>query len=383
MQSQTYTLPRPSGKYFIGITYLSFIDDNRKELFDNKQEINREITVKVWYPSDNRSNPEPYFLNAEAEFVMKYLQFPEIYKNLKTNSSRDVPMSSKENKYPILIFSHGFGEHYSQNSILLEELASHGYIVFSISHHYECKFSSFPDGRLIYIDMNSQRFQKIMQEQQNPKAMELYQKMYNASSDEERMQVLVETSNVLPTILTESPKYWAEDISFFMDQLESMNNENKILKDKLDLDRIGVFGMSLGGIATSEICLNDNRIKAGINIDGGLYGTLIDGKLKTPFMFLNSKRFLGYGKLFTCESTMDCYSLSVKDSDHYNFSDYSVYPVPSISFLLGTIDGEKTIEIMNVIVLAFFDKYLKDKKEIDLIEQAKKYPEIEIVTNIE
>ena len=383
VKSQTDTLPIPTGKYFIGVTYLNFIDDNRKELFDNNQESNREITVKVWYPSDNESNPEPYFLDAESEFAIKYLQFPEIFKNLRTNSSRDVPMSSKENKYPILIFSHGFGEHYSQNTILMEELASHGYILFSISHHYECKFSSFPDGRLIYLDMNSQRFQKIMQEQQNPKAMELLQKMYNASNDEERMQVLVETSNALPTILTESPKYWAEDISFFMDQLESMNNENKILKDKLNLGRIGVFGMSLGGMATSEICLTDKRIKAGINIDGGLFGTLVNVKHQTPFMFLNSKRFLGYGKLFIGESTVDCYSLSVKDSDHYNFSDYSVYPVPSVSFLLGTIDGEKTIEIMNVIVLAFFDKYLKENNDINLTEQAKIYPEIEIATNIE
>jgi len=382
-QGQTDRLPIPSGNYSIGVTYLSFTDDSRKELFDYNQKSYREITVKTWYPSDNKNSPEPYMLNTEAEFVLRYLQFPEIYKDLITNSSRDVLVSSKEKQYPILIFSHGWGEHYSQNTILMEELASHGYIVFSISHHYECKFSSFPDGRLIYLDMKSQRFQKIMQEQQNPKAMELLQKMYNASNDEERMQVLLETSNALPTILTESPKYWAEDISFFMDQLESMNNENKILKDKLNLDRIGVFGMSLGGMATSEICLTDKRVKAGINIDGGLFGTLINVKHQTPFMFLNSKRFLGYGKLFIGESTVDCYSLSVKDSDHYNFSDYSVYPVPSISFLLGIIDGEKTIEIMNVIVLAFFDKYLKEYKDINLIEQAKKYPEIEIATNIE
>lgn len=382
-KSQSDTLPSPSGKYFVGITYLSFIDDDRKELFDNKQESNREITVKAWYPSDDKSNPEPYFLNNELEFATKYLQFPEIYKDLKTNSSRDVPVSSKEDRYPILIFSHGWGEHYSQNSILMEELASHGYIVFSISHHYECKFSSYPDGRLIHIDTNSPRFQKIMQEQQNPEAMELLQKMYNAGDDEERTQVLKRTSKVLPTILTESPKYWAEDISFFIDRLESISNDDKILKDKLDLDRIGVFGMSLGGIATSEICLSDNRVKAGINVDGGLYGTLLDGKLQIPFMFLNSKRFLGYGKLFTGNSAMDCYSLSVRGSDHYNFSDYSVYPIPSVSFLMGTIDGKKTIEIMNVIVVAFFDKYLKKGQDIDLIKQAKAYSEIEVTVNIE
>ena len=82
-QSQTNTLQKPTGKYFVGITYLSFIDNNRKELFDNNQESSREITVKAWYPSDTESNHEPYLLKAEAEFAVKYLQFPEIFKDLK------------------------------------------------------------------------------------------------------------------------------------------------------------------------------------------------------------------------------------------------------------------------------------------------------------
>ena len=382
-QSQTNTLQKPTGKYFVGVTYLSFVDSTRKELFDNTQDSNREITIKAWYPSDTESNPEPYLLKAEAEFAMKYLQFPQIYKDLITNSSRDVPLSFNENTYPILIFSHGFGEHYAQNSILMEELASHGYIIFSISHHYECKFSSYPDGRFIYIDMNSPRLQKIMQEMSNPKAMELYQKMFSASNDEERMQVLVETSEIIPTGLTESPKYWAEDISFFMDQLEGINKKDKIFREKLNLDRIGVFGMSLGGIASGEISLLDKRIKACVNIDGGIYGATLEKEIQIPTMFLNSKRFLGYGNIFTNKSKTDCYSLSVKESDHYNFSDYSVYPVPAINSLLGSINGEKTIEIMNVFVLGFFDKYLMEQKDINLVIQAKLYPEIELTTNVE
>lgn len=382
-QGQTEELPKPTGKHLIGITYLSFVDNDRKELFDNDHKSNREITVKAWYPSDTAFIQEPYLLKTEAEFAMKYLQFPEIFKVLKTNSSRDVPLSSKENTYPILIFSHGFGEHYSQNSILMEELASHGYIVFSISHHYECKFSSYPDGRFISIDMNSLRLQKIMEEMSNPKAIELYQKMFSANNDEERMQVFVETRKILPTSLIESPKNWAEDISFFMDQLEGINQKDKIFREKLNLDRIGVFGMSLGGIASNEISISDKRIKACVNIDGGFYGAASEKEIQTPTMFLNSKRFLGYGKIFTSKSKTDCYSLSIKESDHYNFSDYSIYPIPAISFFLGTISGEKTIEIMNVIVLAFFNKYLKENKNINLIEQANKYPEIEITTNIE
>jgi len=38
----------------------------------------------------------------------------------------NLPLSNAEQKYPILIFNHGWGEHYSQNTVLMEELASHG-----------------------------------------------------------------------------------------------------------------------------------------------------------------------------------------------------------------------------------------------------------------
>ena len=382
-QSQTNTLPKPTGEYYVGVTYLSFVDNNRKELFDNTQEKNREITVKVWYPSDIQSDFEPYLLSSESDFAVKYLQFPEIYKDLKTNSSRDIPISSKKSKYPILIFSHGWGEHYSQNSVQMEELASHGYIVFSISHHYECKFSSYPDGRFIYIDMNSQRLQKIMNEMANPKAMELLQKFPSASNDEERLQVFADMEKVLPAILSESLKYWAEDISFFINQLKDLNSEDKTFKGKLKINRIGVFGMSLGGFASNEVSMLDNRVKACVSIDGGYHGLISKSEILVPTMFLNSKKYLGYGNIFTNRSKMDCYSFTVKNSDHYNFTDYSIYPVPSVQALLGSINGAKTIEIMNVMVLGFFDKYLKKEHDIDIIEQAKKYTEIEIATNID
>jgi dienelactone hydrolase len=378
--SQTNTLPKPSGKYLTGITYLNFIDDSRKELFDDTGEKNRELTVKVWYPTDEKSNPEPYLRN--AEIAVTQFGFPVIFRDLKTNSSRDVSVSSVEKEYPVLIFSHGWGEHFSQNSILMEELASQGYIVFSIAFHYECKFSFYPDGKTISLDFQNQRFQKIWQEQQNPKALELLTKMYNASNDEERRQVFIETGDILPTLLKESPKHWAKDISFFLDQLEDINSEHDLFKNKLDPDRIGVFGMSMGGIASGEICLKDKRVSAGINMDGGSYASALVKKFQIPFMYLNSKRYLGYGELFTGKSAVDCYSLSVRNSDHYNFTDHSIYPYPLINRFIGAIDGKKVIKIMNVLVTAFFDKYLKEKQDIDLIKEAKEYSEIEIVSNI-
>jgi len=379
--SRAETLPKPTGKHFVGVTYLSFIDKTRKEIFDPKLESFREFTMKAWYPSDRQADPEPYLLKAEADFATKYLQFPPLYKELMSHSGRDLPVSTQEKKYPVLIFSHGWGEHYSQNTILMEELASRGYVVFSIAHHYECKFSSYPDGRFLYIDMNNPRFQKIMGEQMRAAGLGHFEKLKNAADDEERERVFQEMMSTLPTLLAESSKYWAEDIAFLIDRLKIMNEEDTRFRNTLDLDRIGVFGMSLGGFASSIIGSTDKRIKAGISMDGAFPLSSIHGKYRIPFLYLNSERYLGCGPLLARQSTKDGYSMSVRGSDHYNFTDYSLYPVPMVRILLGPIDGKRTIEIMNVIIPAFFDKYLKGKREIDLIETAKAYPEIEWAAN--
>jgi predicted dienelactone hydrolase len=379
--AQPKLLPKPSGDFFVGVDYLCFTDTTRKELFDNNSEGYRELTVKTWYPTDAEpANTTPYFY--DADIIVKYFAFPEIYSEIISNSSRATPLSNKENRYPVVIFNHGWGEHFAQNTILMEELASKGYVVFSIAHHYESKFSFYPDGKFISIDMNSNRFKQIMQEQQQPGARDLIYKMMGLDGIDEQRQILIDQSNALPTLLKESPINWANDISFFLDQLEMINIKNQLMKGKLDLKRIGVMGMSMGGMATNEICISDSRVQAGINMDGGLTGSQLDKRIQTPFMFLNGKRYVGYGKLFTKNIVKDGYSFSVRDADHYNFTDYSIYKIQNLSFLMGTIEGNRIIVIMNDLVVAFFDKYLKQKENIDIINKAQNYPEIEIWTNM-
>lgn len=367
---QNDQLPKPSGKYQSGVSYLNLIDSSRKELFDNERTSYRELTIKAWYPSDIKTEPTLYLEN--PGIIGANFGFTEVYKALKTNSSRGVPVSSAESRYPVLIFSHGWGEHFSQNTILMEELASHGYIVFSIAHHYECKFSFYPDGRFITINMNSKRFNQLIAEQSNPAAIEIFRKMAAASNDNERANIFHETNNIMPLLMKESPAYWASDIEFFINELDRINNSDPVFKSKLDTKRIGVFGMSMGGIATNEICISDRRVRAGVNIDGGLYGSAINESVKTPYLFLNSQRYLGYGHLFTGRGTNDCYSVTVRNSDHYNFTDYALFPVTNLS-QIGTIDPEVPIRIMNNLVVMFFDKYLKGNSNIDFKKECKEF----------
>lgn len=374
---QNNLLPKPSGDFLIGVNYIVVTDNSRKELFDNSQNSYRNLTIKVWYPADLKTDYEPYLENADT--VIKSWQFSEDYRNLITHSSKEVPISQREISYPILIFSHGWGEHFSQNTILMEELASHGYVIFSIAHHYECKFSFYPDGLFFNMEMNSTRFNLLLQEQQNPNAMSVFQKMFTAKTEYDRLNIFIETNNLMPTLMKESPKYWAEDITFFINELHKINETNLIFKGKLDLNRIGVFGMSMGGMATNEVCVSDSRIKAGVNIDGGLFGPIIDKTLNIPFMFLNSQRFSGYGDLFLSKSKNICYSVTIMNSDHYNFTDYALFPIQSTR-QLGSIEATKPIEIMNSLILAFFDKYIMHKNDINLTSISKKI-DVEFVSN--
>jgi hypothetical protein len=136
----------------------------------------------------------------------------------------------------------------------------------------------------------------------------------------------------------------------------------------------------MGGMATNEACVLNSKIKAGLNIDGGLFGPIIDETLNIPFMFLNSQRFSGYGDLFVSKSRNSCYSITIKNSDHYNFTDYALFPIQSTR-QLGSIEATKPIEIMNSLILAFFDKYLMQKNDIDLADIAKNL-DVEYVSNV-
>src|SRR5579872_1654938 len=51
-------------------------------------------------------------------------------------------------KYPLILFSHGLGGTYNGMTYtnLCKNIASHGYVVASVSHTYACKPIQFPDG---------------------------------------------------------------------------------------------------------------------------------------------------------------------------------------------------------------------------------------------
>jgi predicted dienelactone hydrolase len=371
--SEGLNLPDPTGPYAVGTTHLLFVDESRPEVFTDEPDDRREVTVRAWYPADSVEGAAlaPYYEDGDG--IVRNFSYPAALANIETHSLIDVPVSAKDDKYPVLLFNHGWGEHAAQNTVLMEELASHGYAVFSLAHHYEAKYWAYPDGHLEYLSFASPRFPQIMAEQSNPEMMELFHAMFTTTEPAAQESLFRQTLELMPTFLREGPRIWAQDIAFVIGELDSLNRAEGRFAGKLNLERLGVMGMSMGGAAAGQACIGESRIKAAMNVDGGLLGDLVDSVLTTPMMYVGSRRFIGYDDVFAGQVKDDAYTLTIGDADHYDFTDFTL--LHRDHAMIGTVDGQRMLDIMNAYTLAFFDLYLKGV-ESDLIRGKRQpYPE--------
>ena len=81
----------------------------------------------------------------------------------------------------------------------------------------------------------------------------------------------------------------AKAASQVIDALEVLDrvDPNGRFRGRLDLDRIGVVGYSLGGAIAMQLCWRDDRLKAAVNIDGWLFDAAAGGWIEQPFMFIS------------------------------------------------------------------------------------------------
>jgi predicted dienelactone hydrolase len=356
-------LIEPSGEYAVGTTTLYFQDGSRDEIYSNDPEDVRELNVQVWYPGRLSDDAEfaPYMtrLDLSAPAFARFLGLPSFVLNhvslIDTHAILEAPFAEEGSPFPVLIFSHGWGGTRTQSTYLMEELASHGYVVVALDHTYGALVTVFPDDRVVL-----QKTDILEQDQ----------------SDEEFKR----SANTLIGV-------WAGDVHFILDQLEAMNDGNleSPFEGRLDLDRVGIFGHSTGGGNAVQVCWLDSRCKVGLALDAWLEPVsleALDEGLDQPFMFLWSEGWgsdenkVRFQRLYK-ELRGDSYQLEIEGTRHYDFSDLPLLSPLSPWFgLKGPIDGERVLGIINEYVVAYFDRYLKDVENDLLNGPSLDYPEV-------
>jgi predicted dienelactone hydrolase len=391
-----FEIPEPSGPFGVGVRdfKLDFVD--RPEVFTDDESDHRELMVRVWYPAEvgPESGPEPYFTRAEVGPISQVLgplaPVPWFFSHatlVTTNSHRNAQMSAAKSRYPVLAFSHGYTSFFAQNTSLTEELASHGYVVFSLAHTYDGAVV-FPDGRAPGLGEHIRRWEEAPEDPEQ--AYEEMRKWVEERDQQKRRAQLDEMlrrerEKKAEGIGTGSSwDVWVEDRIRFFDVLEDLQSGARPspFTGRLDLDRIGLFGMSFGGATAAEVCHIHPHCKAAINLDGGhMFGvdsTLLDGESSKPHMMLyasdgtfstpsaknpddfQSHNDFYYESVATRGLRNDIIRIRVDGTSHLHLSDMSLMMryIPGFS---SPTPGNRIAEILNRYCLAFFEEYVREE----------------------
>ena len=358
-------LPAVMEPYFIGTQTFHLVDDSRDEIYTDDPADKREIMMQIWYPTDPDAKGETAVyledLAVMGPVLAERLNLPPFlldHINLtKLHGLKDVPVLSTEDGFPVLVFSHGLRGMRQQNTAMVEELVSQGFVVATIDHTYGNVMTVFPDGQVEFYNPD------VLSGEGNP-----------------------------PHTNTQLVQVWADDIGFVLDELTVWNEEDGgDFNGRLDLSQVGVFGHSTGGGATVQFCGQDERCQAGVGLDAWVVPVsdeIVHVGLNQPFLFLradkwdfddNSENHAIAEKLHA-EASETSYLATVDGANHYDFTDIPLLsPLTPQLNLSSDMDSAYTVGMMNAMTSAFFRQELQDAGE--LVLGAMVYPEMRLVGN--
>lgn len=349
-------LAGPTGPAPVGAVELHLVDRSRTEPWTDTGRP-RELMVTVAYPAHGTGGRAllPWLgKGAERALKARYGGALDGYVMPTTHSADRAP-ARRGRRRPVLLYSPGAGSDRSFNTLVVEDLVSWGYVVVTVDHPYDSGEVEFPDGRVVLSVPNP---------------------------DEDTVKKAVAVR--------------AADLRFVLDCLAVLERGGNPdtrrrplphgLRGTLDLARVGAFGHSRGGAAAAAAMAEDARIQAGLNMDGTVFGPVVERGLDRPFLLMDTAEHDGLNKdpywptfWKNLRGWRRC--LRLTDADHLSFTD-TVALVPQIKAPLpapvGTIPADRAVAAVRATVRTFFDVQLRgrhDKAHL-LSGASPRYPEI-------
>jgi dienelactone hydrolase len=272
----------------------------------------------------------------------------------------------------------------------MEDLASRGYVVASIAHPGEAAVAPFPDGRRILLDTSITNANQRMVDSARRFKLDIERMMDSigqALSVPDRATRQANFRGFLAQaeepLRSQSVREWALDTRALVDRLEQLDQGvvPSPFQGRLDLQRLGVFGMSYGGATAGEFCMEDARCKAAINIDGGQYGRLVDDSLMVPLLILGSSQAPGVHVPVLDMVRGPAWLAVVPATTHIGLTDMTLMGPVLFRWLgvTGKLDPDYREAIMTGYVTGFFEKFLRGQPAL-FDSLPTRFPDVTVTT---
>ncbi len=336
-RSRPVSLPAPTGPYAVGRTEYAWTDPARNEIFSDQQGQHREISAWIWYPAQPGSGQPAVYLPAEWARLRNadrgiLATFFQDLNQVKSHALEKAAVASSPHPFPVIVFSTGYGGIAPEYATLEEDLASRGYVVVGLTNPYSAPEVVFPDGQVILRS--------------------------TAGSIDESSQAATQDSAAKLVAV------WSLDIRFALDQMQTLNaDKSSPLAGKLDLNKVGLAGHSLGGAVSAQACANDARCKAAADVDGTLYGDPAQFGIGPPLLLVSSEPGQGQpveDPSYAASLKHGAQGVEIRGAYHFNFQDVAVTFQPFLHLLgyVGPIDGTQGLQATRDLLAAFFGQTL-------------------------
>lgn len=375
-------LPAPTGRYAVGRVQVSWPDETPGA------PAHREVVAWVWYPASPESGarlarwmPGRWSKLFWADFVKHYpdaasLEREHPVRAIRTHAYEDAPVAKGAMKFPVLLFAPGLGNLPLEYSTLIEDVASHGFIVVGILPTSGSGFAVLSSGRVV---------------SEQPARMG----MHLGTSFKAQMAAMQAS-------IERSVHLWSADMTFALNCLQKQDASAATpLAGHFDFTRVGAFGHSQGGAASLQLAKDDSRVRAVFDLDGMMTMDVARSGVPKPVAVMNSDMMpiqaMTRNPLTSYDSMLRTatpgYHWRLAGSVHFFESDYGLLPFlppsaelnaavhPSSPFqlrmpLVGSIDSVRALTITEKYVEGFFGEYLQDKRSPLLNGPSSEYPEI-------
>jgi predicted dienelactone hydrolase len=131
-------MPALTGPYPVGTRSIELVDRSRREPGTSGGKP-RAFVMQLWYPrAAGNGRREPYMPPKVASFIAASGGLPaSIFTRVKLAAISDAAPRRRAGGWPVVLFSTGYGVERQLYTGLVQDLASHGYVVAAIDHPHD------------------------------------------------------------------------------------------------------------------------------------------------------------------------------------------------------------------------------------------------------